>query len=118
MLTYAKITVCHTCIVLKSWLAPKRYEKCCSRILEHLSMQCIAYLLYHNQRYFLSIKETTYVTVTRAKDQLISIGNFAVFNSSKNELEIFNFYPSLLGQNFFVCFFGRIEKTKSLFEIN
>jgi hypothetical protein len=30
----------------------------------------------------------------------------------KNELENVNFCPSLLGQNFFVRFFGRIEKNK------
>ena len=30
----------------------------------------------------------------------------------KNELGNLNFYPILLGQNFFVRFFGRIEDTK------
>ena len=33
----------------------------------------------------------------------------------RNELENFNFCPSLLGQKFFVRFFGRIENTKKTF---
>ena len=33
----------------------------------------------------------------------------------ENKLENFNCYPSLLGQKFFVRFFGRIEKTKESF---
>ena len=36
----------------------------------------------------------------------------------KNELENVNFCPSLLGQTFFVRFFGELKKTKSPFEIN
>ena len=36
----------------------------------------------------------------------------------KNELEIFNFCPSLLGQKFFVRFLEELKKPKSLFEIN
>ena len=44
-----------------------------------------------------------------------SKGNFGVFNSSKNELEISKFCPRPLGQKFFVRFFGRIENTKMTF---
>ena len=51
----------------------------------------------------------------RTKGQLISKCLFDVFNSSKNELENHNFCRSLLGQKFFVHFFGRIEKTKKTF---
>ena len=36
----------------------------------------------------------------------------------KNELKIFNFCPSLLGQKFFVRFLEELKKTKSPFEIN
>ena len=51
------------------------------------------------------------------KGQLISKGNFGVFNSFKDELEHFNFYPSL-GQTFFVRFLEELKKAKSPFEIN
>ena len=36
----------------------------------------------------------------------------------KNELENFNFCPSLMGQKFFVCYLEELKKTKSPFEIN
>ena len=36
----------------------------------------------------------------------------------KNELENFNFCPSLLGQKFLVHFLGELKKTKCHFEIN
>ena len=52
------------------------------------------------------------------KGQLISKGNFSVFNSPKNELENVNFCASLLEQNFFVRFLGELKKPKSPFEIN
>ena len=48
------------------------------------------------------------------KGQLISKGNFSVFNSPKNELENVNFCPSLLGQKFFVCFLGELKKQNVL----
>ena len=44
------------------------------------------------------------------KGQLISKGNFSVFNSPKNELENVNFCPSLLGQKCFVRFLGELKK--------
>ena len=44
------------------------------------------------------------------KAQLISKGNFSVFN----ELENVNFFPSLLGQKFFVRFLGELKKTNVL----
>ena len=50
------------------------------------------------------------------KGQLISKGNFSVFNSPKKQTWNVNFCPSLLGKKFLVHF-GRIEK-KSPFEIN
>ena len=57
--------------------------------------------------------------VAHSKGQLISKGNFSVFNSpKKNELENVNFCPSLLGQKFFVRFLGELNKPKSPFEIN
>ena len=52
------------------------------------------------------------------KGQLISKGNFCVFNSPKNQLENVNFCPSQLGQKFFVRFLGELKKPKSPFEIN
>ena len=51
------------------------------------------------------------------KGQLISKGNFGVFNPFKDELEHFNFYSSL-GQTFFVRFLEELKKTKSPFKIN
>jgi hypothetical protein len=36
----------------------------------------------------------------------------------ENELENFNFCPSLVGQKFFVRFLEELKKTKSPFEIN
>ena len=45
------------------------------------------------------------------KGQLISKGNLSVFQ--KNER---NFCPSLLGQKFFVRFFGELKKQRSPFE--
>ena len=56
--------------------------------------------------------------IALAKGQLISKGNFSVFNSPKNELENVNFCLSLLGQKFFVRFLGELKKPKSPFEIN
>jgi hypothetical protein len=54
-----------------------------------------------------------------AKGQLISKCIFGVFNSSKkNELENFNFCPSLMGQKFFVRFLEEMKTPKRLFEIN
>ena len=54
------------------------------------------------------------------KGQLISKGNFCVFNSDspKNQLENVNFCPSLLGQKFSVRFLGELKKLKIPFEIN
>ena len=51
--------------------------------------------------------------IALAKGQLISKGNFSVFNSPKNELENVNFCPSLLGQTFFVRFLGELKKPKN-----
>ena len=48
------------------------------------------------------------------KGQFIQKGHFGVFNSSKNELENFNFCSSLLGQNFFVCFLEELKTPKRL----
>ena len=36
--------------------------------------------------------------------------------SQKNKLENSNFCPSLLGEKFFVCFLGKLKKTKCSFE--
>ena len=53
------------------------------------------------------------------KGQLISKGNFSVFNSpKKNELKNVNFCPSLVGQKFFIRFLGELKKLKSPFKIN
>jgi hypothetical protein len=54
-----------------------------------------------------------------SKGQLISKGNFSVFNPPK-KLENVNFCPSLLGQKFIVRFWGELKKPKSpfKFEIN
>jgi hypothetical protein len=52
------------------------------------------------------------------KDQLISKGNFSVFNSPKKQTENANFCPSLLGQKNFVPFLGELKKTKSPLEID
>ena len=52
------------------------------------------------------------------KSQIISKGNFSVFNSPKNELENVNFCPGIHGQKFFVCFLGELKKPKGSFEIN
>ena len=51
-----------------------------------------------------------------SKGQLIWKGNIVVFNSSKNELENFNFCPGLLGQKFLIGFFKNWKK--SPLEIN
>ena len=50
--------------------------------------------------------------------QLISKGNFSGFNSPKKKNFYVNFFPSLLGQKFFVHFLGELNKTKSPFRIN
>jgi hypothetical protein len=52
--------------------------------------------------------------VPSPKGQLISKGNFSVFNYPKKELKNVNFCPSLLGQRFL----GELKKPKSPFEIN
>ena len=52
------------------------------------------------------------------KGQLISKGNFSVFNAPKKELENVDFCPSLLGQKFFVQILEELKKPKSPFEIN
>ena len=52
------------------------------------------------------------------KGQLISKCHFSVLNSPKNELEIVNVCPILLGQKFFVPFLGELKKPKSPFEVN
>ena len=49
------------------------------------------------------------------KGQLIWKGHFGVFNSSKNELENFDFCPSLLGQKFFVHFLEELKTPRKLF---
>ena len=61
------------------------------------------------------LKQDDVVLKLKPKDQLTSKGNFGVFNLSKNELENFNFCPSLLRQKFFVLFLWRIEKNKKSF---
>ena len=55
---------------------------------------------------------------SRVKGQLISKGNFVSSILPKNELENFNFCPSLLGHKFFVRFLEELKKPKSTFEIN
>ena len=52
------------------------------------------------------------------KGQLISKEILLSTILPKNELDIVNFYPSLLEQNFFVRFLGELKKPKSPFEIN
>ena len=49
------------------------------------------------------------------KGQLISKEILVSSILPKNERENFSFCPSLLGQKFFVRFFGRIENTKKSF---
>ena len=49
--------------------------------------------------------ETVKVSLSRKEILLSSI-------LPKNKLEIVHFCPSLLGQEFFACFFGRIEKNQ------
>ena len=53
------------------------------------------------------------------KGQLISKGNFSVFNyPKKTNPENVNFCPSLLGQKFILRFGGELKKPKSPFEVN
>ena len=59
-----------------------------------------------------------FVSLVPIKGQLISKGNFGVLNFPKNELENFNFCPSLLGQNFFVRFLEELKKPNRPFEKN
>ena len=60
--------------------------------------------------------ELTYKSkgIEPGKGQLISKGNFGVFNSSKNKLENFIFCPSLLGQKYFVRNLEELKKPKVL----
>ena len=55
--------------------------------------------------------------IAAAEGQLISKGNISVFNSSKKRTWNFKFYPSLLGQKYFVRFLEELKKTKWPFEI-
>ena len=56
--------------------------------------------------------------LTQPKGQLISKEILVPSILPKNELEIFNFCPSLLEQKFFVRFLEELKKTKSPVEIN
>ena len=65
-----------------------------------LFMEVYSYFILHNKRIHIEIGHTAYKK-----------GNFSASILPKNKLENVNFSPSLLGQKFFINFFGKL-KTK------
>ena len=87
-------------------------------ILKVITNACILCYLLNSNVFFLRIINkcnNLNISSRRTKGQLISKGNFCVFNSPKKRTK--KFYPSRLGQKltFSSSFFGRIKDTKISF---